>query len=130
MKNKISKKQLRDFGLLIGFAFPVFLGWLLPAIYGHFFRLWTLWIGMPALFLGILKPNLLLYPYKLWMAIGHCLGWINSRIILGLVFIVVLLPISLIMKFFKYDPLRVSGSHRKTYKENVKNNNINLTRIF
>ena len=35
MKETISKKQLREFGLLIGFGFPILIGWLLPALFGH-----------------------------------------------------------------------------------------------
>ena len=106
MRNKISKKILREFGILIGFTFPILIGWILPAISGHIFRYWSLWVGVPALILGISKPSLLLYPYQAWMKIGLALGWINSHIVLGLVFLLVLQPISLIMKLFGYDPLK------------------------
>ena len=41
------------------------------------------------------------------MDLGKALGWINSRIILGLVFIIVLQPIAFIMKSFGYDPLKL-----------------------
>ena len=130
MKSSISKKQLREFGFLIGFGFPILIGWILPTISGHFFRSWTLWVGIPTLTLGILKPNLLFYPYKAWMALGHVLGWINSRIILGLVFLVILQPIALIMRVFSYDPLRKKKSNRKSYRENIEYKKIDLTRIF
>ena len=90
MKESISKKQLREFGFLIGFGFPIIIGWIIPAIGGHIFRSWSLWVGCPSLILGILKPRLLFYPYQGWMKIGNALGWVNSRIILGLVFLLVL----------------------------------------
>ncbi len=130
MKTKVTKKQLRQFGILIGFGFPLVIGWLIPVLTGHFFRGWTLWIAVPSIILGILIPNSLYYPYKGWMAIGHILGWINSRIILGLVFIVVLQPIALIMKSFKYDPLRKKKVLVKSYRENKEGCKIDLTRIF
>ena len=130
MRESISKKQLYDFGLLIGFVFPILTGWIIPALTGHTFRMWTLWIGIPGLFLGIISPRLLYYPYKAWMLIGHALGWLNSHIILGLVFIFVLQPIALIMRIFGYDPLRVRKKGEKSYKENRKGNIINLTKIF
>ena len=85
MRTSISKKQLRQFGFLIGFGFPILIGWLIPVITGHLFRSWSLWVGCPALILGILKPSLLSYPYKGWMSLGLVLGWINSNLILGLV---------------------------------------------
>ena len=129
-QNYISQKQLREFGFLIGIGFPVIIGWVIPAISGHLFRIWSLWIGIPLIILGILKPNLLLYPYKAWMILGIALGWINSRIILGLVFLLVLQPISLIMKIFGYDPLKRKKTNLLTYREIKSNHQIDLTRIF
>tara|TARA_Y100001968_G_C19413228_1_gene747522 strand:+ start:1572 stop:1964 length:393 start_codon:yes stop_codon:yes gene_type:complete len=130
MKNSLSPKQLRQFGFLVGLGLPFFIGWLIPAIGGHIFREWTLWVSLPFLVLGILKPRLLLYPYKGWMALGHVLGWFNSRIILGLVFVVVLQPIAFIMRIFGYDPLRKRPNNNTTYRENKENHKIDLTRIF
>ena len=132
MKENISTKQLKEFGLLIGFGIPIIIGWLIPAIEGHIFRSWTLWIGFPFCFLSFIKPSLLYYPYKLWMALGHALGWLNSRIILGLVFILILQPIALIMRIFGYDPLRKSQIQLKkiSFRESKKEHKIDLTRIF
>jgi len=130
MKGSISKKQLREFGFLIGFGFPILIGWIIPAIGGHLFRTWTLWISIPSLIIGILKPRLLFYPYKGWMALGLALGWINSRIILGLVYLIVLQPIALIMKIFGYDPLRKRKRNEISYRENKEDNVIDLKRIF
>ena len=130
MKETISKKQLREFGLLIGLCFPILIGWLLPSFAGHGFRVWTLWIGGIGLALGITSPRLLYYPYKGWMSMGNALGWVNSRIILGLVFIVVLQPIAYLMRLFGYDPLRRRRKGEKTYRENRQDHRINLTRIF
>ena len=130
MKLSIAKKQLREFGFLIGFGFPILIGWVIPAFSGHAFRVWTLWIGIPSLLIGITQPSLLFHPYKVWMKIGHILGWINSRIILGLVFLFVLQPIAIIMRLFSYDPLRKKKSNQKSYRETIKEKSIDLTRIF
>ena len=130
MQEKISTKQLREFGLLIGFGFPLLIGWFIPFILGHGFRAWTVWIGCSGLILGIISPSLLQYPYLGWMKLGYVLGWVNSRIILGLVFILVLLPIATIMKLFGYDPLKMPRKGEKTYRENRQGHKINLTRIF
>ena len=132
MQENISKKQLREFGFLIGLGIPIVIGWGIPAISGHMFRAWTLWIGITFLLLGVLKPFLLYYPYKGWMTLGNALGWLNSRIILGLVFFIVLQPIAFIMKVFGYDPLRQTQRERKkvSFRELKKNYKIDLTRIF
>ena len=130
VKETISKKQLREFGLLIGFGFPLFIGWLIPVLFGHEFRVWTLWIGILGLILGLTAPRLLNYPYKVWMALGYALGLVNSYIILGLVFIFVLQPIAYVMRLTGYDPLRRKRKGEKTYKENRQDHRIDLTRIF
>ena len=126
----MDKKQLREFGLLIGFGFPILIGWLIPVLVGHTFRIWTLWIATPALTIGLLKPVLLFYPYKAWMALGLALGWVNSRIILGFVFFLVLQPIALIMKFIGYDPLKTKKRNQMSYRENKSNYRVNLTKPF
>ena len=130
MKEIISNKRLREFGLLIGFGFPLLIGWLIPVLTGHGFRVWTLWIGFPGLLIGLTSPHLLYYPYKFWMKLGVILGWVNSRIILGLVFIIVLLPISFVMRLIGYDPLRTKRKGEKTYREKRKDYQTDLTRIF
>ena len=130
LKSDISKKQLREFAILIGLGFPILIGWFLPMIYGHYFREWTLMIGIPFLIIGAINPRLLFYPYKLWMKIGNFLGWINSHLILGLVFIIVLQPIAFITKIFNYDPLKMKKVKTNSYKENTEKKIFNFKRIF
>ena len=130
MKQTITIKQLRNFGLLIGFGFPILIGWLLASFTGHGLRIWTFWVGIPSLILGILAPRLLHYPYRIWMAMGHALGWINSRLILGFVYIIILQPIAYTMRLFRYDPLKMRRKGEKTYRENRKDYKVDFTRIF
>ena len=130
MKNHIPKKTLREFGFLIGFIFPFLIGWILPLIGGHSFRTWTLFISVPSIILAFTKPLLLLYPYRAWIKLGHILGWVNSRIILGLVFFIVLQPIALIMRILGHDPLRTKKFSQKSYREIKTNHKVNLKKIF
>ena len=130
MTNRISKKQLRDFGYLIGFGLPLIIGWLIPSITGHAFRAWTLWISIPTLVIGIISPRFLKKPYQAWMQLGHLLGYVNSRIILGIVFVAVLQPIAFVMRAFGYDPLRSKKFNLLSFKESKKGSKIDLTRIF
>ena len=130
MKEIISKNQLREFGLLIGFGFPLLIGWLIPTLMGHEFRAWTLWVGFIGLLFGITSPRLLYYPYKFWIKLGLILEWVNSRIILFLVYVIALLPIALVMRLIGYDPLRTKPKEVKTYREDRKKCKTDLTRIF
>ena len=130
MRNKISRKQLREFGFVLGFGIPIFIGWLVPMISGHEFRFWTIWIGSISFILGFIFPQSLKIPFKIWMAVGHILGLINSHLILGIIFFIMLQPISIIMKFFGYDPLRKRKNNEVSYKEYRTNPKIDLTKIF
>ena len=130
MNQIISKKLLRNFGLVFGSLFPLVFGFLLPLLYGYQFRFWTLYIGFSILILGIIKPMLLYYPYKIWIKFGIILSWINTRLILGLIFILIVQPISIVMKLFGYDPLKKYFTNDSTYREIKKNYKIDLTRIF
>lgn len=126
-----SKKQLREFGLLIGCLFPLLLGWLLPALRHHPFGLWTLWISLPALVLGIAWPRGLLWPYRGWMALGHFLGWINSHLVLGAVFLLVLQPLAMVMKLLGHDPLRRRrAAEADSYREARSRLSVNMKRMF
>ena len=64
------------------------------------------------------------------MKLGHILGWVNSRIILGLVFLIVLQPIALIMRILGHDPLRTKKFAQKSYREIKTNQKINLKKFF
>ena len=123
-------KKLRNFGILLGFLFPFLIGFILPKLMGHHFRNWTLIVGMPLFSLALISPSKLKIPYEIWINIGNFLGFINSRLILGLIFLIVMQPIALIMKIFNYDPLKHKWKNSKSYRELRKNDKIDLDEIF
>ena len=43
--------------------------------------------------------------YRLWMKFAHVLGWVNTRIILTIVYILVMTPLALIFKVIGKDPM-------------------------
>ena len=125
-----SKNELRNFAFLIAIGTPFFIGWIVPLFHSQPFRIWTLFIPLPFIFLGVIKPKLLLYPYKVWIAFGNFLGKINSCLILGLIFFLVLQPIALFMKLIGHNPLKKNFNLKKSYREIRTNKEINLTKIF
>ena len=130
MQFKNNIRQLRNFGYLIGLGFPITFGFLLPIVSGHDLRIWAFLIGMPFLILGLVKPRLLDYPYRYWMRLGLALGWINSKLILGLIFILVLFPLALIMRIIGYDPLKIKINKNDSFRKEIKKREIDLTKIF
>lgn len=113
------RKELRNFGLITGGLTPVFFGLLLPRIFGHGYPLWP-WIAGAALAAsGLLLPIILKPLYLVWMTIGHYLGWINTRIILSIMFYLVILPFGTILRLLGKDPMRRSlGGKEKSYRVN------------
>ena len=126
-----SRRQLREFGLVIGLLFPLLFGWLLPTLRSHTSPLWPFVIGIPLVTLGLLAPRLLQQPYRVWMGLGHALGWVNGHLILGLVYVLVVQPIALLMRLAGHDPLRRRWDRAATtYREPRNPAPINLERPF
>lgn len=98
-------KTLRDFGLLIAGAALVYALW--PWVFrGEPIRLWAVGIGGVFGLLGAVAPTILTLPYKGWMFLGGILGWINTRIILGVLYYGLVVPMGLVMKMMGRDPMR------------------------
>jgi len=103
MKQETSSSQLRRFGFTV--AVGLTLIGLLSWYRGHTSVPATLWtIGAVLFLLGLIVPNCLLPIQKVWMGLAMALGWVNTRIILSLLFYAVLTPIGVIMRLFR-DPL-------------------------
>jgi hypothetical protein len=105
-QQEITRKELRQFGVLVGGVFSVIGLW--PLIFrGAPPRFWALAIGGLLIVSGLLLPRTLSPVHRGWMAIGHVLGWINTRIILSLVFYGMITPMGMIMRLLGKDPLRL-----------------------
>ena len=97
--------QLRSFGLIVGGIFAVIGVW--PALWhSQAPRLWGLLLGGVLIVLALVWPRSLAHVYRLWMAVGEVLGWINTRLILGVVFYGLFTPMGLIMRLRGKDPMR------------------------
>jgi len=116
MHNAIALSQLRSFGLIVGGIFTI-LG-ILPAIVrGGSFRWWSVVVGGCLVLPAAVFPQSLYWPYRGWTAVGNALGWVNSRIILGVVFYVVVTPIGLVRRWLGRDPMgRRLRPDLKTYR--------------
>ena len=125
-----NKKKLREFGYLLGLCFPLIIGLLIPLISGESFRFWTLYLGIALFLIAYFYPQKLNFIYKFWMRLGEILGWINSRFILGIIFIFILQPIAFLMRLFNYDPLSLKKKNLQTYRKNREDFDIDFTRIF
>ena len=104
----MSYKAERQFGFLFAAVFTLVAFW----------PLWPLhapklgWLAGAAAWAltALVCPRLLAPLNKAWMAFGHALGWVNARVVLGVVFFVVVLPIGLLMRAFGKDLLHLRPS--------------------
>ncbi|MDF0643640.1 MAG: SxtJ family membrane protein [Nitrospira sp.] len=104
-REDITRATLRQFGLLMGGIF--FLIGLFPFVWRQDpVRVWAVGLGTLLLTTGLTAPGLLRGPYRGWMFIGHILGWVNTRIILSVLFYGIITPMGMIMKFTGRDPMR------------------------
>jgi hypothetical protein len=104
MENVTDKKQLRSFGLIVGGIFAGIGLWPL-AIHFAEPKWWPLVVAGLLILPALVYPTVLYWPNKGWMLVGHVLGWINTRIILGLVFYVVVTPMGIIRRMLGKDPM-------------------------
>ena len=94
-KQQITNKELKEFGLLMVWAFPVFIGVIAPWLLGKGLQWWTLWVSLFFISLAFFAPRLIYLPYKVWMFIAGIVGFVNTRIILGCTFYLLIFPIGL-----------------------------------
>jgi hypothetical protein len=105
LKSRPRVAELRNFGLIVGTIFAALFGLAHPWLKHTRSPLWP-WILATALIgSALIAPRLLRYPYLVWDRIGKALGWVNSRIVLNLIFFVVFVPAGLLAHCLKWDRL-------------------------
>lgn len=102
----LDSKGLRKFGITTGAIIVVLFAIIFPWVFdATTMPVWP-WVVAGVLWLpALFVPNSLQPVYVTWMRIGHAIGWVNTRIILGLVFYIMVLPMGLIMRMFGNDPM-------------------------
>lgn len=63
---------------------------------------------------GFFAPALLKPVYIFWMSLAFVLGWLNSRLILFIMFYLIFAPVGLLMRLFAIDPLDKKIQKEKT----------------
>ena len=69
-------------------------------------------IGALLVLAGLAIPPAARAFHKGWMKLAEILGWVNSRVLLSLLFYGVLTPVKLIMRVVGRDPLRMRGGSK------------------
>ena len=104
-KKAPGKKQLRSFGLILAGGFTVIA--LAPLIRGHNYRSWALVVAIVFGLAGLIVPMALRPLFGGWMKLGEVLAWINTRIILTILYYGLIVPTGMILRFTGKDPMRL-----------------------
>ena len=116
MINKSIIKKIgsnKSFGVVF-FIFFLIIG-LYPLINGENPRIWSIFVSLIFLILGLVNSNILTPFNILWFKFGIALGKFISPIIMGLVFFLVVTPTGLIMRLLKKDLLKLKRNNSKSY---------------
>ena len=108
---ELDRKGLRNFAWMfaavVASLFGLILPWLLdldwpsaPWIIAIVFFVW-----------GLVAPNTLRPFYRLWMRFGLVMNFIVTRIVLGIVFYVIVLPYGLVFRLCGKDPMHRNWDH-------------------
>lgn len=98
----------RSFGLSVGGVFALMTAWFLWR--GRMTAATVTGVLAATLILpALVWPAILKHPAALWFRFSHLLGWVNTRILLSTLFIVVLTPLGVVMRVFGWDPLGRRG---------------------
>lgn len=129
---KSSNKDIINFALLIGGLIAV-IGFV-TMFYKSAAYMYLIPFGFVFMLIGFILPVILKPIYFLWMTISVILGFISTRIILGVLFYIVITPISIITKLMGKDLLNIKfNKSESTYwikRENSKYEKIETERQF
>ena len=104
----LDKAGYRKFGLVTSAIILGLFGLAIPLLFSLHIPRWP-WIMAGVLgSWALLAPATLKPVYFAWMKFGNMMNWINTRLILGILFYVIFMPIGLIMRIMGKDPM-----HRK-----------------
>lgn len=102
----LDNKGLRKFGLTTGAIIVVLFAAFFPWVFDTAtMPIWP-WVVAGSLWMpALLMPDTLRPVYTTWMKIGNTIGWVNTRIILGVLFYAIVLPMGLTMRLLGNDPM-------------------------
>lgn len=111
-----SEVELRKFGLvfsgvlilLFGIVIPLIKHWNGWALLFSGFEYWPIWpwiLAVTITFWALVHPKSLSYIHQAWMKFADIAAWINTRIILLILFYFLIMPMGLLLRLFGYDPM-------------------------
>jgi len=113
MEKKIKVSSNKSFGIVFSIFFLLIS--IYPLLNNDPIYYWSLFLSFIFLVLGLMDSKILSPLNLLWFKFGILLGKIVSPIVMGIIFFLVVTPISIILKIFGKDVLNLKFNNNKTY---------------
>ena len=112
---RYSYRLEREFGLIVGGILALLSGWWLYR--GKFLNIASVTLPLGGLLIvcGVLLPRALVFPNKAWMWFAGMLAFVNTRVVLGVVFFLLFTPIGFVKRLLAWDPLNRRERQRDSY---------------
>jgi hypothetical protein len=101
----VNAQELRKFGFIFAGILIFIFGLLLPYWLHGRIRVWPIYIGLPIALLAAVAPTWLRPLYVVWMKFGAVMGFVNTRIIMFVLFYGMLTPIGWLLRLLGKDLL-------------------------
>jgi hypothetical protein len=124
--DSVTAVALRKFGLLSSAITIALFGLIIPWLTKTGLPQWPWYLAAGLILWSLMWPSGLIAIYRPWLKFGQIAGWINTRIILFLLFYLLFLPMGIMMKLVAYDPMRTRINRSlKSYRviSTIKNDN-------
>ena len=99
--HELNEQGLRKFGLTTGAIMVGLFGILLPWLRDRPIPVWPWVIAAILGSWALVAPGSLSVVYRDWMKLGLLLGWINTRIILGVMFWLLIMPLGVLLRLIR-----------------------------
>jgi hypothetical protein len=111
-----SPRELRKFGAVLAVALVAVFVLLLPWLFDRGRPTWPWWAAGALLAPALLYPRALAPLHRTWMAVGHVLGIVNSKIVLGALFFLVIVPLGALLRLAGRSPIARSDKGAASYR--------------
>ena len=123
MPEDVATMELRQFGLLFSLILVALFGVTLPWFFDARWPVWPWLVGGIMTTLSILWPQGLAPIYRIWMRFGLIAGFVNTRIIMFLLYYAVFVPVAMLMRLAGRDALA-----RRTGNEDMDSYRVTTTK--
>lgn len=130
--SEVTNAQARKSAFIVAFVLLLIALWsfyrgrtIVPLITGS--------IGAVLILMALLLPALTRRFHVAWMGVAGVLGWVNSRILLSLVFYILFVPYNLVSRLIRRDPLNRRKARHESYwipRETTRQTKEQFERLF